>query len=750
MLGRWLRNKSDNTASPTAVTPAEPSTPAAPSAHATWLADVTRGQAIEDIQDPELLHLLLKHSDKLDKRHNRLVRDKLAQLREQEKQQKQQRSQQERLCTRLETLARLQHHPLYDSEFLHLEHQWRSVAPHIHDLLERVERASERCRATLAAAQQAEADASAAAAAISHASQEQQRRQAEAMAEQQAATAQQAEADAARAAQRAEQKAQQAAQHAARQQKQQEAFTQATQHLNAAEAALETADGKKARQSLDRALTQLAALDKGQMHRLEGRLHLLQGRLRELQDWQSFAALPKLEQLCADMTALAHAPLPDALEQAAAVHALQEQWRHIKLPAGKQSHALWERFHKAGETAWAPCAAHHEQEKQQRRFNLQQREAICAALEQFYTGQSWDKADWKAVARILDKAKQEFHQFHPVDRGSEKPVRKRFDQAMAPIQEKLLAEQRRNEDRKQQLVNTAAALAGTNNTEQASERVRQLQTQWKDIGSTRRQEDQRLWQQFQQHCQTIFQQRQASREATRTQEQDRINEARKLCDDIAALSRLPDDELARSQPEFDRLQSAFRAITDLPQKVQLSLKKPFHTACDRYRDALSGIGQRQRAQQWRTLADRAALCMALEAATDATVQATLCTQWDAACQDAPLPNEWHKSMQARRDAALAHHAGTAPMDYAGNERLLRELLIELDLLLDRDTPEPDKALRRDMQLRKLQHGLRQSTGSSRERLDALLLQWYTAKPASPAVHTTLQTRFMQLGIPGHS
>lgn len=764
MLGRWLRNKPDDDKSGNnkpsnsksghnkpgqnnaAATDGAAATPSAPNGHAAWLADVTHGQAIDSITDPDLLHLLLKNSDKLDKRSNRTVRDKLAQLRDQDKQQQQHRAQQERLCVRLETLGRLQYHPLYDSEFLHLEHQWRSLAPHDADLAARVAHASAQCQHTVTAAQQAKAEVAAAQADATQAEQAQHAAQTAAAEARRAADAQRAQAEAERTAKRAEDKEKQAA----RQQQQQAAANKVTQQLDAAEAALEQADGKKARQAIDRAINALASLDKGLAHRAEGRLHLLQGRLRELQDWQSFAALPKLEQLCVDMEALANTPLPVALEQAAAVHALQEQWRSIKLPAGKSSQALWDRFHKADKTAWLPCAAHYDHEKQQRQFNLQQREAICEALEQFHAGQNWDKADWKAVARILEKAKQEFHQFHPVERGSEKAVRKRFDHALEPVQSKLHAEQLRNEERKLQLVNTAAALENMANVEQASERVRQLQTQWKDIGTTRRHEDQKLWQQFQRHCHAVFNKRQASRDASRSQEQGRINEARALCDAIAALAKLPDAELGRSQAEFERLQTAFRAITDLPEKLQLALKKQFHTACDRYRDAQAGIGQRQRTQQWQVLAECAALCHAIETETAPDAREALCTQWEAACSNAPLPGEWHKAMQSRWQAALAHHAGTHTTDHASNETRRRELLIELDLLLDRETPEPDKALRRELQMRKLQQGLGQAVGSPRERQEALLLQWYTALPAAPTVQTALQTRFTQLGIPGHS
>lgn len=738
MLSRWFNTKSGDTpaqAKPDAKTPAAEPTPAK---HAVWLAEITGDQSLEDITDPELLHTLVKHSERLDKRANRIVRDKLSALRDQEKLRQQQHEHETHLCERLERMARLQHHPLFDSELAHLEQQWQACEAPVATLTERVQQALTLCHGIAQTAQQAieaanaeiEADAA--------------RREAEAAQREVDADnlAAAAEAEQAGAAAKAESKAAAKANSAEQQRVKEDASRALASQLDTLETALAIPDGKKAQHLLDRAREQFGKLDSKLAHRHEGRLHLLQGQLRELQDWQVFAALPKLEQLCEAMEKLIHTDLPPA-PKATSVRELQDAWRKIKLPPGKHSQALWDRFHKAGETAWIPCAAHFEQEKQQRTFNLQQRITICAALEQFEQGQDWDKADWKAVARILEKARQEFQQFHPIERGEEKSIRKRFDAAFNAIQTHLLTEQKRNEERKQQLVNNAAALEAMTDVEQATERVRQLQTQWKDVGSTRRHEDQKLWQRFQTHCNAVFAKRQSVRDAARQEEQDQAQTARQLCTSIAALAQLDDSALSANAAEFDRLQSSFRELLPrLPEKQQHAIKKSFHTACDQYRDKVAGIGKRQRQQQWLALAQRAALCTELEIDPTTTQQAALLPAWEEA-RAINLPSEWLKTIQARWDAACAHvESGTTP-DYAMNEQQRRTLCIELEILLDLETPAEDKPLRHNLQMQKLQKGLGQTAGPRLERQEAFLLQWYSTAAATPAVQTALEARFTQ-------
>ncbi len=696
------------------------------------LQQLTGGAAIDTLTDAELLHQLVKNSDKLDKKTNRQVRERLQFLREQEKQQQQQREKQEKICGRLETLARLQHHPLFDSELAHLQQQWQLLLDVNADVAARVQAAIVQCQ-NIQQAAQALLQQLAAEAAAEAERQEQKlaRAAADAAAKAQFVEQQQVLVEVAAAQQQQSQTDR--AKHDAQQQ---EVSRNLQQQLAQLEVAIDNADAKKARELHDRARDNVKKLDQKHVHAFDGKLHLLSGQLRELQDWQAFAALPKLEELCAAMEKLIDTALPPQ-QKADAVRELQNQWRATKPPTGKQAQALWERFKQASDRAWEPCAAYFDKEKQLRAFNLQQRQAICDALEQFHAAQNWERADWKAVARILEKARQEFHDFHPVERGEEKGIRARFDSAMAAINDKLLTEQKNNEDKKRQLVEAAKNIASMNDLDKAAERVRQLQEQWKQIGLTRRHEDQKLWQQLQEQTARVFDRRRENQQQQRQAQHDNVDRAKQLCESIAALAALSDADLAQSGAEFDRLQAEYKAITDIPEKSQMFLKKQFYTACDRYRDQLAGINKRQREAQVQELARRARLCAQLEQQATAPALAAVQEQW----QQMSLPAEWEQAIEKRRQQALAAaQAGEQP-DYVVSEEQLRELCIELEILMDAETPDEDRQRRRDFQMRRLQQGLGQNAGNRREQQERLQIAWYCASPAAPSVQQVLQARF---------
>lgn len=683
MLGKLFgfKKKTPAAAAPTpAAAPSDSSTPVDKKTPKHSLQTLANVQSVDELHDIHQLQQLLKNSGQLDKKTNRLLRDRLQTLKTAQQQQQLNHDAQEKICSKLETLAKLQYHPLFDNELAHLVQQWQAITTPDAALIARATAAIARC-------QQIQTEVT-------------QQKLAEEHAIQQAAAA----------------KAQRAAEIA-----QQRAEAEAQQALAIAQKNQALAEQKMQRE---------AKKDQSKQQKISSRQH-------EMQDWQAFAAIPKLEALCVAMEKLCSSTL-QPLETAEAVRELQAQWRALKPPHTPEAQALWERFKQAGDTAWEPCAAHYEKERQHRAFNLQQRQAICEALEQFAHTHDWQHADWKAVSRILDKSRQEFHNFHPVERQEEKPIRTRFDAAFSAINTQLLEVQTANEARKQQLVNTAKSVAEMHDTDKAIERFLQLQEQWKLIGITRHHEDRKLWQALQDAGKTIFDKRRDAQQQQRQAQDNHIAQAKAICERIATLATLPDDKLAQSAASFEQLQSEFKGIQGIPEKLQTTIKKQFFAACDAYQQQLRGIAVRQHQKQLDELARRAQLCEQLEKNLDAVTAEQVTANW----QQCTLPADWEKAIEQRKQQALAATNQQSTLDTHTNTQRRRELCIAVEVLLDLATPEADRQLRRELQLKKLQQGLGQAPlGGSSAALEQLLIDWHCTGSANTEEQTTLQTRF---------
>ena len=276
-------------------------------------------------------------------------------------------------------------------------------------------------------------------------------------------------------------------------------------------------------------------------------------RMRELRDWRDFAELPRREALCEQMEALAEAPLA-VPEQSEAVKGLRQQWNDLGVADTRKVWQLKKRFDKAAEVAFQPCRDHFKEQAAQRTFNLQQRQAIVAALERFLADNDWQQADWHGVEQVLRQARAEWRQYHPVDHKAGRPLANRFEAVAGEIHGLIKAERERNIAHKEALVAEAVAVreSGQTATDKANA-MKALQQRWKDVGPTPHKVGQRLWKQFRAECDVVFE----ARNAVREQRNDRrrfIEEAETLLDEL--------ERRADIDPNLDRA-----AVADYQQRL---------------------------------------------------------------------------------------------------------------------------------------------------------------------------------------
>jgi len=99
---------------------------------------------------------------------------------------------------------------------------------------------------------------------------------------------------------------------------------------------------------------------------------------------------------------------------------------------------------------------------------------------------------------------------------------------------------------------------------------------------------------------------------------------------------------------------------------------------------------------------------------------------------------WPKNGLQAVKAELAKSSAT---DIAANETSLRTLCIRAEILTDTSTPDSDQAFRRNYQLQRLMKGMGQTTGSTKDELEAMVFEWITVGATSDAVHAELLARF---------
>ena len=315
--------------------------------------------------------------------------------------------------------------------------------------------------------------------------------------------------------------------------------------------------------------------------RFNSELASLGARVRELRDWRTFAEAPKRQALCAQMEELAERPL-EIHDQADAVKALRQQWNDLGGTDTRQGRELRKRFDRAAERAFDPCRKHFKEQEERRKFNLEQRKAIVAALADFVDQNDWGHADWRGVEQVLRQARAEWRRYRPMERKAGRALAEQFEKLADDIHGKLKAAWQRNLERKEKIVAEAKEVqeSGQPNSAKA-EAIKALQRQWKAAGPVPRREDQRLWKLFRSECDAVFEARNAAQDR-HTSRRRAIEEAEAL---LTELERRVDIDPALDRDtvaDYGRRLTAFDNLpNDLQRRIEAMLQHADRAVVDR-------------------------------------------------------------------------------------------------------------------------------------------------------------------------
>jgi hypothetical protein len=467
-------------------------------------------------------------------------------------------------------------------------------------------------------------------------------------------------------------------------------------------------------------------------------LQLLDKKLTELKDWKSFSVAPKRVELMEEMESLVGATMePVAL--ADRIKGLQEEWRTLSKGAGENVEADWQRFQEAAQKAYQPCREYFEAQSLVRQENLQRRAALLQRLASFESGHNWEQPDWRTVAVALRESKQEWRGHAPVDRAAGKALQEQFSALTADLQARLDAEYARNLKERRSLVERAERLIGAEDSRKAIDDVKALQLKWKEVGLVPRDEGQRLWEEFRQHCDAVFQKRQQAFVEHSAGLDANKAKAVSACEELEKIAGLSGAPLLEGAGRIPDLRVAFEDAGELPRSDERGLRARFERALERCERAVARQEASNVERSWSDLLDAANRIRAYRAAVARDLDAA---ERDALKQAAEAyiaaVGQWPKGgLEAVKKALVRDDS----RDFEANETVLRTLCIRAEILTDQATPPEDQTLRREYQVQRLIQGMGQGVSADEKQLDAMTIEWIGIGPTEEATYLALLERF---------
>ena len=442
------------------------------------------------------------------------------------------------------------------------------------------------------------------------------------------------------------------------------------------------------------------------------RLRQLQYKFKEMKDWQDYAVLPKLEELCDRMEGMINADvsletLSGQLRQA------RNEWKELGYGDNNYGQALWHRFKDASEKVNERCKPHFEALNDLRAQNLERRKAIITQLSEFVEKVDWDKADWKVIDKLYKQSIEEWKQCTPVDRAAVSKIQESFDAPLHLLKDRLKQARDTNTEVKQSLLEEAKQLLDLDNLKQATDKAKALQRQWQQVGICHRRQEQHLWKEFRAVCDELFGKRSNQWQEQQDQLQTNMSQAQQVIDQIKELAESDADEAKELAARLRELQGAYSNLGSLPKEHYEALEQGFREASDLVKDRMSELKRAHKAKQGEALVSKLKIYQATSTKELAEDQAS--EQWQA------LFIEDKKLSNALESAWKDLLAGKTSLEPASEDKL-RELCIRSEIVADKPSPEADQSLRMSLQVERLSKGMN-SGDNNKETTTSLLCEW---------------------------
>ena len=473
-----------------------------------------------------------------------------------------------------------------------------------------------------------------------------------------------------------------------------------------------------------------------------GRLQRMEGRLKEMRNWQHWSNNQHRDELIESLEALpGSGQHPDAIT--AALKAAREEWQRLEklevLPGDRKRFAApprqWRRFQEACKNAFETAKPYFEKRSEVQNDNLEQLDKFVEMGMALAAEDAPDPKKLQSTMRSARLAIRRLDDLPPKTRGRSAA---RLRELMDAISKRLDEVFERIELTKRRLVTEARALAHEKDLKTAIDKAKALQAEWQKAGSGRRKIEQKLWEEFREPIDPLFDQLKGERDDQKKADRAAVAELEALCAQAEALLEVPDEELESARGRMTGLAEDWFARSGRPGR----LNQRFEKAEAAFNKRLDGIEQAAREQARSRLENLAARVQALW-------QARL--NEDQGGLESGVPevedgdDEVCRGLVAQAQAAAAADAEAEALAarVRDNEESARQVAVEMEFLSGLDTPDVDRKRRMDYQVRRLAQRMSERSGQQdlQAELNELVRRWYKSLPHPPAAHDELVKRF---------
>ena len=293
--------------------------------------------------------------------------------------------------------------------------------------------------------------------------------------------------------------------------------------------------------------------------------------------------------------------LAEETEIISAFHQLQklhQEFREIGPVAKELREEIWTRFKAASTVINKRHQQHFEELRAKEEDNLARKTVLCEKVEAIAAEENKGSADWERHTKEIIALQTEWKTIGFAPQKMNVKIFERFRAACddffgrkAEYFKGLKENFKENADRKRALVEKAKALQDSTDWKSTSDKLINMQKEWKTIGTVPKKLGDQLWEEFYTACNKFFEARNAAGVVGRGVEHANLEKKRGIIEQLKAVAEESGDGL---QEKVQKLVEEYQSIGHVPFKEKDKLYADYHAVIDKlYNDLNISVAKRR-------------------------------------------------------------------------------------------------------------------------------------------------------------
>ena len=277
---------------------------------------------------------------------------------------------------------------------------------------------------------------------------------------------------------------------------------------------------------------------------------------------------------------------------------LHQEYRETGPVSKELREEIWNRFKAASTVVNKRFQQHYDNLRAKEEENLAKKTALCEKVEAIVAEENKSSADWERRTKEIIELQAEWKTIGFAPQKMNVKIFERFRAACddffgrkAEFFKNLKEQFKVNADKKRALIEKAKALQDSTDWKSTSDKLINLQKEWKTIGMVPKKLGDQLWDEFLGTCNKFFEARNAAGAGTRSEERDNLEKKRDVIERLKVAAQEAGDGL---QERVQKLVEEYQSIGHVPFKEKDKLYEEYHAVLDKlYKDLNITVAKRR-------------------------------------------------------------------------------------------------------------------------------------------------------------